>query len=53
MGRKKDEYDDIYNQEDSGFEFNYKNNRIGKSREIFGDDISNLDSSKHNDDNDY
>lgn len=50
FGKKKDEYDDIYNQyEGSGFEFNYYK-RISKSKPIFKDAIDILDSSKSNHD---
>jgi hypothetical protein len=43
------EYEEIYKQYDgSGFKFNYNKRRIGKSKTIFREEISKIDSSKFN-----
>lgn len=49
--KKKDEYEEIYNQfENSGFEFNYNNRHISKSRPIFEKQINAIGPEKHNND---
>lgn len=51
MTKYYDEYREIYGQiDDSGFVFEYRNQRLGRSNPIFRDDIDRLDSSKHNND---
>ncbi len=51
MTKYKDEYYDIYeNLEESGFEFSYKNQRLGRSKPIAKSAIDKLDPSKHNND---
>lgn len=51
MAHFKDEYDDIYEQyENSGFEFVYKNKRLGKSKTIFKEEVDGIDISKRNND---
>lgn len=48
---KTNEYNDIYEQyENSGFEFLYKNKRLGKSRTIFADEVNAIDVMKRNND---
>lgn len=49
--KKKDGYEDVYNQfENSGFEFNYGNRHISKSKIIFQEQMDAISSGKHNND---
>lgn len=47
-----DEFEEVFGRfKDSGFEFDYNNRKLGKSRPIFKDQIDKLESTKHNNDN--
>lgn len=49
--KKQDEYEEIYSQyQDSGFEFEYNNKKIGKSKMILKDELDNIDANKYNSD---
>lgn len=52
MNKKKtEEYEEIYKQyEGSGFKFDYSKKRLGKSKQIFRDEVSAIDPSKRNND---
>ncbi len=50
----KNEYDEIYEPDKSyGFEFNYSKKHLGKSKSMSKNDISKIDSSKHNNDDEF
>lgn len=54
FGKKKDEYDDIYNQSGSaGFGFSYGSRKVGKSFDLSPEEMSSIDASKTNGDADY
>lgn len=49
--KKKNEYEEIYGQyRDSGFEFDYNNKKIGKSKMISKDELDEIQSEKYNSD---